>query len=180
MKWNNSFFRLQIWSRICALCALGSSLIPAVLDPVSVLYFSFGCTYMISSNLPCRIDTSAEAHLQDLAISTASLGKNGLVPQSMYCVAFGTHCFLPESISDSKLWVTLCVHKDRPGVVTRRAQGQELQQGQSGVIPSRTVSLALVLISPTLLLAVHSYMASSRWVRRGWMRSTEPLSNSIT
>lgn len=49
-------------------------------------------------------------------------------------------------------------------------------------LPRKTVSLVVALVSPTLLEATHSYMASSRGVRNGWILSTEPepSSNSIT
>lgn len=49
-------------------------------------------------------------------------------------------------------------------------------------LPRKTVSLVVALVSPTLLEATHSYMASSRGVRKGWILSTEPepSSNSIT
>lgn len=49
-------------------------------------------------------------------------------------------------------------------------------------VPRKTVSLVVALVSPTLLEATHSYMASSRGVRKGWILSTEPepSSNSIT
>lgn len=49
-------------------------------------------------------------------------------------------------------------------------------------LPRKTLSLVVALVSPTLLEATHSYMASSRGVRKGWILRTEPepSSNSIT
>lgn len=49
-------------------------------------------------------------------------------------------------------------------------------------LPRKTVSLVVALSSPTVLEATHSYMASSRGVRKGWILNTEPepSSNSIT
>lgn len=66
--------------------------------------------------------------------------------------------------------------------VAAKAVSCHFRNAISSPLPSNTVNLALVFISPTLLVAVHSQMASSRWTRRGCIRRTDPdpSSNSIT